>query len=302
MKGIKLNGATIKAGLKTAGKVIEKNAPAITAGLAIAALFGAVWQAAKAGGEVKAAIEEAELKKNEKALAERMDPDNFSDETPIVELTWKERGFIYAKHYWKAVLLALLSAGCMIGSVWFGNRQLKALSVIAAAAETKLIDLESATKAVVGEKKFEQIKSKFVEEEIEKNPPKEGFIANTGCGNTLCFEPVFGTWYWSDISAVDKAYVDYYDLYVHSEAVLMEDLYNLLHIPKEYRPKLLDQLGHMYDQSEGIELKPEYTPRSFPVTMNGQKYVCYAMDLTIPRRYDELVNEQYAKRSFRAFR
>lgn len=301
-----LNPQTIKAGLKTGIKMAEKQAPAIAAGVAIAASLAAVIAAAKAGPEVKAALEEAHIKKNEKALAERMDPEHFSDKTPIVELSKKEKAIIFFKGYWKVILCFLLSATCMVGSVYFGNRQKAALTVLLTAAESKLVDLEGATKAVVGDKKFDQIKGAILDKKIEENPPCDGMIADTGNGKTLCLEPVFGVYYWSDIAAVKRAYADFYDLYVHSQQVYMEDLYHLLKIPTAYIPKLAGELGYMYDLEEGIEHKPEYhspsspdyTPRSPFVKLNGVEYPLFAMDMNNPKAYDQLLSEAHAKRQF----
>ena len=306
MKGIELknlfNPQTIKTGLKTCLKMAEKQAPAIAAGVAIAAGLAAVIAAAKAGPEVKAMLEEAHIKKNEKALAERMSAEHFSDETPIEDLTWKEKLPIYMKGFWKAGTLFFLSALCMIGSVYFGNKQKAALTVLLTAAESRIVDLEGATKAVVGDKKFEQIKGAIVDKKIEDHPPQEGFIAKTGDGNTLCLEPVFGTYYWSDISAVKRAYAEFFDMYVHSQQVYMEDLYNLLHIPVSFLPSIADNLGYVYDTDEGIEHKPEYTPRSIPVQLNGVEYVCYVMDMNNPKTYDQLVSEAHAKYQFRKWK
>ena len=297
----KFNMSTVKAFAKTTGKFIEKNAPAIAAGIAITGMVTAVVSAIKAGPEVSKALEEAELKKNEQALKERMEDGN--DETPIVELTWKEKGFIYAKYYWKTVLFALLSATAMIGSVHFGNKKIRALTILAATAEGNLTELEKATRAVIGDKRFDQIKGKLIDQDVETNPPKEGSIANSLLsGDTLCYEPILGTYYWSNIAAVDRAYADYYDLYLHSGSVYMEDLYHMLGIGKDFIPEIAGELGHMYDLEEGYELKPEYTPRSVPVTLNGTKYVCYVMDLTKPKTYDNLMAESIAKASFRKFK
>lgn len=297
----KLNGATLKNMAKTTGKFIEKNAPAIAAGAALATMVAAVVSAIKAGPEVAKALEDAEIKKNEQALKERME--DGSDETPIVDLTWKERGLIYAKYYWKTVLMMLLSAGSMVASVHFGNKKIRALAVLAAAAESNLDQLENAVKAVVGEKKFEQIRGQLIDKQIEDNPPEgEAFVANTHNGDQLCYEPVFGTYYWSDISAVDKAYNDYMGLYLTTQQVVMEDLYNLLGIPKNFVPKYAGKVGHMRDEEEGIVCEPKATPRSVPVTLNGKKYTAYVMDIEEPKSYDELVNEQLAKRQFRQFR
>ena len=292
------NAQTIKGGLKTAVKFAEKQAPVLTAGVAIAAMIAGVFAAAKAGPKVQEALETAHIKKNEKALAERMDQENFSDETPIVDLTFKEKVPIYAKGYLKTFLLVLLSGTCMVGSVYFSNKQKAALSVLLAAAESRLVDMESATKAVVGDKNFEKIKGAIVDQGVEKDPPMPGNIVDTGCGKTLCLEPIFKTYYWSDISEVKKAYAEFFDMYVHTQTVYMEDLYNLLHIPATYVPDIAGDLGFMYDLEEGIELKPEYNPRSVTTTLNGVEYCCYVMDLKHPKTYDQLLGEAETKRRF----
>lgn len=306
MKGIELknlfNPQTIKTGLKTGLKMAEKQAPAIAAGVAIAAGLAAVIAAAKAGPEVKAMLEEAHIKKNEKALAERMSAEHFSDETPIVDLTLKEKVPIYMKGFWKAGTLFFLSALCMIGSVYFGNKQKAALTVLLTAAESRIVDLEGATKAVVGDKKFEQIKGAIVDKKIEDHPPRNGMIADTGSGKTLCLEPVFGVYYWGDIAATKRAYADFYDLYVHSQQVYMEDLYHLLKIPTQYIPKIAGDLGYVYDMDEGIAHKPEYEPRSSVTQLNGEEFTVYAMDMNNPKTYDQLVSEAHAKYQFRKWK
>lgn len=303
IKGL-LNTTSIKAFGKSALMVAERNAPAIAAGLAIAGLFAAVVATAKAAPACKESLEQAHIKKNEKALSERMDSENFSDATPIEELTFSEKFPIYVKHFGKAFIITILSGACMVTSVWFGNKQKAALTMLLTAAESKLIDIEGAAKTVVGEKKFDEIKGAIIDKKIADNPPnpQSGFIAKTGNGDTLCCEPIFGTYYESDIAAVKTAYADFYDLYVHTGQVYMEDLYNFLRIPKSFLPKIADNLGYMLDADEGIEHKPEYTPRSVPVQINGIDRVCYVMDMTLPKTYDQLLSEAHAKNQFRSWK
>lgn len=298
----KLNSATFANVTKTAGKFIEKNAPAIAAGAALAAMVAAVAFAIKAGPEVSKALEEAEIKKNEKALSERMN--DGSDATPIVDLTWKERGFIYAKHYWKTVLMMLISAGLMMGSVHLSNKKIRALAVLVAAAESNVDQLEGAVKTVVGEKKLDQIKGQLLDKQVADNPPEgEAVVANTHNGDQLCYEPIFSTYYWSDISAVDRAYNDFMALYLSTGQVVMEDLYNLLGIPKSFTPELAGRLGFMRDPDEGIEYPPTTKVQSCPaVTLNGVKHTVYVVGLEPPRTYDDYVNENLAKRQFRRFK
>ena len=304
MKGLNfLKPQSLSTALKTVARVAENNAPAIAAGVAVACMGAAVFAAIKAGPSVQQALEEAHIQKNEKALAERMDPENFSDEREIVELTWKEKGLIYLKGYLKAIILMLLSASCMIGSVYFGNKQKAALTVLLTAAESRALDLENVSKELLGEKQFDKIKGAILDKKVSEYPPCDGMIADTGNGKTLCLEPVFGKYYWSDISAVKEAYAEFLLSYADSKQVYFEELYHLLKIPQEHIPKMAGDMMYMRDEDEGIELKPEYQPRTIPVKFNGEEHACYAMDMVKhPKTYDQLLAEAYAKRQFRVIR
>lgn len=296
---------TLMTGLKTVARVAENNAPAIAAGFAVAGMVAAVIATVKAGPSVQQALEEAHIKKNEKALAERMDAEHFSDERPIEELTWKEKAPIYLKGYLKAIILMLLSASCMIGSVYFGNKQKAALTVLLTAAESKIVDLEEATKSIVGDKKFDQIKGAIIDKKVADYPPIDGAVADTGMGKSLCLEPVLGRYYWSDIDAVKNAYADFRLMYANSGQVYLEDLYHLLKIPAQFIPKYAGELMFMYDETEGISYPPEVVPRTIPepVRLNGVDYNCFTMDFAkYPKTYNELLAEVQAKRQFQSWR
>ena len=294
---------TLMTGLKTVARVAENNAPAIAAGFAVAGMVAAVFATVKAGPSVQQALEEAHIKKNEKALAERMDPEHFSDERPIEELTWKEKAPIYLKGYLKAIILMLLSATCMIGSVYFGNKQKAALTVLLTAAESKIVDLEEATKSVLGEKQLEKVKGAILDKKVEDYPPMDGAIADTGSGKTLCLEPVLGRYYWGDIATTKEAYADYRLMYADSGQVYLEDLYHLLKIPTEFIPKYAGELMFMHDENEGIKLAPVPLPRTIPVKLNGVDYNCFVMNFDkYPKTYNELIAEARAKYQFQSWR
>lgn len=301
MKGFKLNAKTLKTFAKSAGKFIEKNAPAILAGIGVAGMIGAVVSAASAGGEVREALERAELKKNEKAFEERMTTGN--DDTPIIPLTWKERGLVYAKYYWKAVLLALVSAAATCGSVYCGNKKIKALAVIAAAAESNLIDFEEAAKKVVGEKKLEQIKNQVLEDDLAKNPPSEEIIHNTGRGNTLMYEPWFRTYFRSDIESVRSLAGDITSHAAKSGDIRMDEIYEALGIDthKELEElvedmndgiyhNLLQMYGYFCKPDEGIYHLPEFKKpaKVKSVNLNGKEEPCYIVDFGKPMSIEDL--------------
>lgn len=294
---LKFNASTVKSVAKTSWKFMQKHAPAIAAGAAIATMVGAVVSAIKDAPKCKQALEEAEIVKNEKALQERMDTGD--DSTPIVKLTWAEKAAIYIKHYWKVILLSLLSATCMIGSVTLSNNKIKALAVIAAAAEANSDNIEKAVKDVVGEKKFDQIREKVIDDQVDKADLTDKDIINTGNGDTLVLEPWLGVYFKSSISAADTAVNSFKSQYLSVTEATMDELLSMCGIPEDRIPKLAKDLGYFYDVEDQIEYPPTFKPQSKLVTLNGIKTTVYVIDLGRPRTREELVNEQIAKKSFR---
>lgn len=294
---MKLSMSTVKSVAKTSWKFVEKNAPAIAAGAAIATMIGAVWQAIKEAPKCKEALEEAEILKNEQALKERMEDGN--DETPIVKLTWAEKASIYVKHYWKVILLVLLSAGGMIVSVTSGNHKIRAMAVIAAAAEANADNLEKAAKEVVGDKKFAQIRDKVLDNQTEATELTDKDVFNTGNGKELILEPWFGQYFYSTISAADAAVNSFKSAYLSDTEAMMDEFYRMNGFPSDRIPKCAEDMGYFYDVDEQVEYPPKFQPSSKLVTLNGVKTTVYVVDLGRPRTRDDLVNEQAAKRSFR---
>lgn len=301
MKGIKLNAQTLKTFTKTAGKFIEKNAPAILAGLGIAGMIGAVIEAAKAGGEVKEALEAAEIKKNEKALEERMT--TGKDDIPIEPLNWKEKGFIYAKHYWKAVLLVAIATAASVAGVHISNKKIKALAVIAAAAESNLIDFEEAAKKVVGEKNVEKIKNQLLEDDLAKNPPSDEIIHNTGRGNTLMYEPWFRTYFRSDIENVRSMAGTISTQAATGGDIRMNEIYEMLGIDTHKKLEelfeemnngtyhsLLEMYGYFCKPDENIYRLPKLAlpAKVKSVTLNGKEEPCYIVDFGKPMSIEDL--------------
>ena len=307
---LKLNAGSVKSMLKASAKFMEKNAPAICAGIAIAGLVGSVVAAIKAGPEVKEALEKAHLKKNEQALQERMEDGN--DSTPIEDLTVKEKLPIYFKYFWKTGLLVLVSATCMVASVRFGNKQIRTMAVLAAAAESNLANLEDAAKEVLGEKKFEQLKEKVIDKDMEKQGDvQEEFVVKTGRGDTLCYEPWFRTYFRMSIEDVKLAVADIKTMYTSNCEVCYDDIYerfklaeplNLEETIKRFNngtdQDLLKDMGYFRDpDGDSSDYAPEFSPYSKVVRVNGVEETCYVVCFNRPKSRFEY--EHDVEKSFR---
>lgn len=305
MKGFKIKGinkTTIKTAAKTAGKTIEKNAPAICAGIAIAAMVSAVVTAIKYAPickqELEDAITEADAKKNEKALRERMESGDES--TPIVNLNFKEKLPIYirvcGKRYWKTFVAMIIAIVCVTASVHLGNKETKKYAILAAAAETSLSESLRTTESIVGEKKFNEIKNKILDDKVESSVPQgEGDIIETGHGTVLCFDKWYGLWFRSDPTLIHRAYasmvkdiVNVYDISAH------EWFADYLHIPENRIPKKAEREGWHIDPENGIKYLPEL-PEELPFkgyTVDGRETPVCIVDINEPKSIDRLVWEK----------
>lgn len=312
MKGFKLNMHSVKNMVKASAKFMEKNAPAICAGVAIAGLVGSVVAAIKAGPEVKKALEEAAIKKNEQALKERMQ--EGKDDTPIEDLTLKEKAPIYFKYFWKTGLLVLVSATCMIASVRFGNKQIRTMAVLAAAAESNLTNFEGAAKDLLGEKKFEELKNKVIDNDMEKSgnmDVQEEFVVKTNRGTTLCYEPWFRTYFRMSIEDVKLAVADIEKQYVSNCEVCYDDIYETFKIAAPLNIEetikrfnngqdqdLLKDFGYFRDpDGDASDYAPEFMPYSKVVRVNGVEETCYVVCFNRPKSRFEY--EHDVEKSFR---
>lgn len=291
----KFSLATVKSVAKTGVKFVEKNAPVIAAGAAVAGIVAAVLGAIKAAPEVRDALEEAELKKNEQAVNERAEG---KDDTPYEKLTWKEKLPIYVKGYWKVALIAATAILCVVGGTIASHHQIKTIAIMAAAAESNLADFEGAARELLGDKKVEQLKEKIVDDKLDKQAITDDLICKTGNGDTLCYEPWYGTLFYSSIPAVQQAANRYEENYIGCFQATMDEFYRELGIPESQIPELAEKQGHFRDDEERIEWKPDFTPMSKIVKLNGVDTTVYIMRANRPRTYDDLLNEAAASRAF----
>jgi hypothetical protein len=291
MKGINVNGSTVKSLLKNGAKFVEKQAPAICAGIAVAGLIGAVVSAVKAGPELKEALEEAHIRKNEEALKMRREG---SDDIPIEELNLKEKAPIYARHLWKTTVYGVISIVFIAASVCFGHKQIKTLTVLAAAAESNLINFEGAVKDVVGDKKFDEIKRKVLDNAPD---PQEEFIIETGQGDTLCYEPWFRTYFRMSIEAAKSIAKDCELSYHKGGELTFDEIYERYHLSKapniaeimrrfnEGREEedLLSDHGYFSDPEGEFNYPPSFEPYSKEVLLNGKEETCYVVAFNRPK-------------------
>ena len=147
------------------------------------------------------------------------------------------------KTVWKECVPPVLLFGAGAGLILAGHKiDIRKGAAFAAAytiSETAKKELEEAAVEVIGEKKFDEIKSKVNEKVLEKDPIGEDKpVIVTGTGNTLCYDKISGRYFESNIERIkaiinelnkrllDEGYVrlnDFYDYFPELDEIAIGD-------------------------------------------------------------------------------
>lgn len=171
---------------KTAQKTIVKHSPEILTGVGIAGMITTTVLAVKATPKALQLIEDAKK-------AEKKD-----DLTPaeVIKATWK--------CYIPAVATGVFSTACLIGANSVHAHRNTALAAAYKLSETALTEYKGKVLETIGEKKEKTIREAVSKEQIEKNPVSKNEIFITEKGNTLCYDPISGRYFKSDVEKIRK--------------------------------------------------------------------------------------------------
>lgn len=166
---------------------VAKHAPEILTGMGIAGMITTTVLAVRATPKALRLIEE---EKQEQQV----------DELPAVQTikaTWK--------CYIPAAVTGLTSIMCLICASSVNAKRYAALTTAYKLSETALTDYKSKVIETIGEKKEKTVREKVDKEHIEQNPVSRSEIIITDKGNTLCFDPISGRYFKSDIDRIKRA-------------------------------------------------------------------------------------------------
>ena len=184
-----MNTSNINGFMHKVGRGFSKHSPGILTGLGIA---GSVTALVLAVVATPKAIKLIQKKENE------IDADLTPKE--IVQTTWK--------CYIPAAVTEAASIACIVGASATNYRRNAALAAAYSLSETALREYREKVVDVIGEKKEQAVRDAIHYDHIEKNPPKNNEVIVTGKGEALCYEPISGRYFKSDIDKVRKAVIN----------------------------------------------------------------------------------------------
>ena len=182
---------------KHGGRILVKRAPDILKVVGTGGVIAAVILAAKKAPDAKVELEEVR------------------DEWEAVEDKEKrvKADYIFklvrvgAKHYWVVAAVA----GGAITAFWIADHMrlkslISALTALGLATKSKE-ELEAKIKELDGDKHLQKILDEIDGDRVKNNPPTEENTFNTGLGLHLCYEPITGRYFQSNIERVKRAVI-----------------------------------------------------------------------------------------------
>ncbi len=176
----------VKLFFQEAPKVLKKHSPEILTGMGIAGMIVTTVTAVKATPKALRLVDEKEIKDG-KRLSKK----------EVVQTTWK--------CYIPAAITGVCSVACIIGASSISAKRNAALAAAYALSLQDLSDYKKKALEVVGEKKEEAIRDAIAKDKIERAPIDSNKIIMTGKGETLCYDPLSGRYFKSDIEKIRKA-------------------------------------------------------------------------------------------------
>lgn len=182
-----MNKNTLANFAKSAQMWTTKHSPEILTGIGIAGMVTTTVLAVKATPK---ALQLIEAKKREEN---------------VEELTALETVKVAWKPYIPALATGAASIACLI---WASTESARRNAVLATAyqlSQTAFHEYKEKAVEVIGEKKESAIRDAIDKERIEKNPVSKSEVIITEKGSTLCYDPISGRYFKSDIEKIKRA-------------------------------------------------------------------------------------------------
>lgn len=173
--------------VKSSKNTLKKYGPEILTGFGIAGTVATTISAVRATPKALMLIEEKKLD---------LDVDEL-EPLEVVRTVWP--------CYISPVALGAISIFCLIGANSVHARRNAALATAYTISETALKDYRDKVIETIGEKKEKVVRDAIAKEKIEKDPVSKKEIIITNNGDSLCYEPLSGRYFKSDIEKIRKA-------------------------------------------------------------------------------------------------
>lgn len=245
-----MNTEIVKAGARGLLSTVKRESPTIMTALGIGGFITAIFMSARD-------TKRYELKLDEHIRQKAVDTD-IPEEDIVVEPV--EKAKIIAASYWPTMVIAGVSIFFICASDYISGRRTTALAAAYALSEKALTTFQEKAVEKLGEEKVKEIKDDIAADQIRANPPTSGntLLLATGDGKTLCFDPLSGRYFYSDIETIRRAVNTLNETLFDEMFVSLNDLYGYLGLP-ELHEAIGNTLG--WDINHNGSLRVDYTSK-----------------------------------------
>lgn len=249
---------------RRAAGYVSKNSVAILTGAEIVGFFSTV-------GFAVVATRRADL------IIDRLNEDYLNDPREGIDPPTKMDVFKQvAPVYIPTVIMGVLTLACMIGSKKISSRQNAVLASLYSTSQMALKEYQDKVVERFGEKEERQVRDDVARARLEKHPIQDNQVIITGKGEHLCFEPLSGRYFKSDIEKIRRVVNDVNhdivsDMYMYKS---LNDFYGELGLPPI---ELGDDQGWNIDHRMDIDFSSHLTTDGTP---------CLSIDYLEPPRAD----------------
>lgn len=243
---------------KDTEKALKKHSPEILTGIGITGMITTTVLAVKATPKALMLIEERKLDLNTEELKK----------TEIVKTVWP--------CYIPTLVTGTLSIACIIGASSVNLRRNAALATAYTIADTARKEYREKVIETIGEKKEMLVRDAIAKDKIEANPVETQQVIITEKGDTLCYDPLSGRYFKSDIDKINRAINEINRRMLDDTYVSLNDFYYEIGLDNT---KIGDQLGWRVDTCGLIDMR-------FSSQLTNDSTPCLVMDFTDAPMYE----------------
>ena len=184
-----MNVSKFSVSARRLGKFLKRKSPVILTGIGIAGMVTSTVMAVKATPKALALID-IQKEREEEGL----EPPLTKAET--VKLTWK--------YYIPSATIGIVSIACLIGANTVNGKQKAALATAYALSETTLHTYKDKVVELLGDEKAKEVQTAVAQDKVNATPVKDKEVIITSKGEHLCYEPLSGRYFKSDIESIKR--------------------------------------------------------------------------------------------------
>lgn len=185
--------------VNTVKRSLARHSPEILTGIGVAGMITTTVLAVNATPKALKIIEEERVNRE-------IDRENGVDEQfAPVEITKMDTVKLCWKCYIPAAVTGTVSIACLIGANSVNARRNAALATAYKLSETAFSDYREKVIETIGEKKEKNVREKVAEKQLAENPVSKNEVVVTGFGDSLCYDPMSGRYFYSSIEKIRNA-------------------------------------------------------------------------------------------------